>query len=125
MLATIASGMHTRPELTLEEVRGLGQELERYLRSEAPLEVPVDRAAELRAWRVGEPFEGPDGVSLPPWRIATQPTEGVELTWTIDLGHESGTRVWLVANVDRVPGGGWKVRGVSLAHAHRARGASG
>jgi hypothetical protein len=103
--------------MTRDDVRSLADELARFLRDE-PLAVPTDLVVMLRDQVIGEPRADADGIHhLPPWRLRPT-TTGVELTWTIDLGHDSGVRRWFVATADRAATG-WIVRGVSLAHAHR------
>jgi hypothetical protein len=79
-------------------------------------DLPDNIVAMVREWQIGEPLQLEDGLLLPPWRITKQTSAGVELTWTLDLGHESGTRVWLVARVDRLATS-WKARSVHLVHA--------
>ena len=106
--------------ITLDEARDIRRELERYLKTTEHLDVPDDMAARLREWVIGEPLQTADAIVIPPWRVAKQTSRGVELNWALDLGHESGTRVWFVARVDRIAGG-WKVRDVTLMHARRAK----
>lgn len=104
--------------LDLADARALGHELQRHLK-EAPLAVPSEAEALLRGCVVGEATDGPDGVWLPPWRfVAVTPTE-VELTWTIDLGHDSGRRQWFAARAARAPAA-WLITAVEVGHADPA-----
>jgi hypothetical protein len=111
--------------MSLDEVRGLREELERHLR-EKPLAVPDELVSMLRAAAVGAPLETEDGISLPPWRIGKidlSKAIEVELTWTIDLGHESGVRSWFVARTRRTHSG-WQVQAVSFTNSRSASGDS-
>lgn len=106
--------------MTPEQARELRSELARFLRTSDHADVDHEIATQLREQQLGQPIQLEDGLQIAPWQLSNQTNAAVELTWTLDLGHESGTRRWLVAHVDRLPTG-WKVREISLAHAHALR----
>ena len=109
---------HAVHGVTLDQARALRGVLAAYLQGTKPLAVSDDSAQLLRETLIGEPLQLDDGLAIPPWQLAAATDGGVVLTWTIDPGHESGTRSWFVVGADRV-GDGWKVRELGLAHAHR------
>jgi hypothetical protein len=115
--ATVAP---TPTAMTIEDTRKLRDELARFSKTNEHPHLPPDVAARLRDQVPGEPVQLDDVLSIPPWRLTKQSGDGVELTWTLDLGHESGTRLWLIADVERLPDG-WNVRTVTLAQAHARR----
>jgi hypothetical protein len=117
--AQSATAAPTPTAMTIEEARKLRDELARFSKTNDP-QLPPDLAARLRDQVPGEPMQLDDVLSIPPWQVTEQSSDGAELTWTLDLGHESGTRLWLIADVERLPDG-WKVRTVTLAHAHARR----
>jgi hypothetical protein len=106
-------------ELSLAEAQQIVPVLDHYLKT-APLEsVPPDLVGRLRSFSVSLPMTGGDGrLLLPPWQVVSVTDEGVALRWTIDLGHESGTRLWYDAHVKRGVSG-WQIEGVGIGHAHR------
>jgi hypothetical protein len=106
--------------MTIEEARKLRDELARFSKTKKHPHLPPDMAARLRDEVLGEPLQLADVLYITPWQLTNQSSDGVELTWTLDLGHESGTRLWLIADVERLPNG-WKVRTVTLTHAHARR----
>jgi hypothetical protein len=106
--------------ISLEDARRIADALARHLRDRALDGITADDVARLRAANISEPVETADGIAIPPWHINAGDNEHVELTWTIDLGHESGVRRWFVARVTR-DGDEWAVRSVSAAYARRAR----
>jgi hypothetical protein len=119
-VARLAATAQTPTAMTIEEARKLRDELARFSQSSEYPDLASDMAARLREQVLGEPLQLEHALHIPPWQVTTQSDDGVELTWTQDLGHESGTRLWLIANVERLPNG-WKVRAVTLAHAHARR----
>jgi hypothetical protein len=106
--------------MTIEELRELRDELARFSQTSEYQNLEPDVAARLREEVLGEPLRLDDALYIPPWELTKQSSDGVELTWTLDVGHESGTRLWLIADVDRLTNG-WKVHAVRLAHAHARR----
>jgi hypothetical protein len=94
--------------------------LQEYLKT-GRLDIPDDEVDRVRSQRVWDPIQDASGLLLPPWRLERQTAEGVELRWTIDLGHESGTRRWFSARVDR-KAGGWRVRDVTAGSGHLLKG---
>jgi hypothetical protein len=94
-LAIASTTMDTpQPPLSLDEARSLGRVLGHYLKIAPLAEVPSDLVSMLRTQVVGDPLETADGLMIPPWRFGRRTERGLELIWTIDLGHESGTRRW-------------------------------
>lgn len=69
--------------------------------------------AVMEAWRREQGIEGAV------WRVEERTEGRMVMTWTVDLGHESGTRRWWVATVVR-GAEGWTAE-VTMAHAHRRR----
>jgi len=118
--ASAAGGDPVEEVLTLAEARSIAPVLGRHLKT-APLEeVHGEWVRPLRQWQVGEPVASGDGSwLLPPWRVARVTREGVELTWTLDLGHESGVRTWYSAWVERAASG-WRVQRVRVVRMRRA-----
>ena len=106
--------------MTMEDVRALRDELARFSKTPEHQDLPPDIATRLRDAVLGEPVRLDDDLYIPPWQLTEQSADAVELSWTLDQGHESGTRLWLIAHVERVANG-WKVREMMLAHAHARR----